>query len=218
MTVDGEHPWWRDRFASLAISMFALVGVTGFFQDWTGRIIVAVLFTLVLLSAIAAEHRRLRGGIAVLVVPALLALWSGLAFDAREVLMLGRALIAVVLGVVFGSTLRAVLGAQRVTRDTLFGSVAAYLLLGLIFAQVFTLIELASPGAFRIPDALSGYVLGEELTYYSLVTITTLGYGDIMPVAPLARNLAAIEAMVGQLYVAILVARLVGIQIAHGSD
>lgn len=58
---------------------------------------------------------------------------------------------------------------------------------------------------------------GAEMIYYSFVTLTTLGYGDIVPVSPSARSLATLEALTGQLYLTVLVARLVGLQITHSA-
>jgi hypothetical protein len=87
------------------------------------------------------------------------------------------------------------------------GAVAVYLLLGLIWARLYQVVELASPGAFRVP---AGEVVnGASLAYFSFVTLATLGYGDISPVNILARDLAVLEAIMGQLYLVILISRLV---------
>jgi voltage-gated potassium channel len=98
---------------------------------------------------------------------------------------------------------------KRVTGETLWGAVSVYLLLGMLFAFLYALVELVSPGAYsgnllgRNPDTVQTFV------YYSFVTMTTLGYGDITPQIPVAASLAYVQALVGQLYVAVLVARLV---------
>jgi len=87
------------------------------------------------------------------------------------------------------------------------GAVAIYLLLGLIWARLYQVVELASPGAFRAPAGESPN--GANLTYFSFVTLATLGYGDISPVNIVARDLAVLEAIMGQLYLVILISRLV---------
>ncbi len=87
------------------------------------------------------------------------------------------------------------------------GAVAIYLLLGLIWARLYQVVELVSPGAFRVPEGES--VNGASLTYFSFVTLATLGYGDISPVNIVARDLAVLEAIMGQLYLVILISRLV---------
>ncbi len=103
-----------------------------------------------------------------------------------------------------------------VTRQRLEGAVAAYLLITMAFALGYILISLLLPGAFRFPDKTAeiddprfGYIFH----YFSISTITTLGYGDIIPVHPVARTLTTIEALVGQLYPAILIGRLVSLSI-----
>ena len=87
------------------------------------------------------------------------------------------------------------------------GAVSIYLMLGLIWARLYQMVELASPGAFRVPDG--GSPDSANMAYFSFVTLATLGYGDISPVNLVARNLAILEAIVGQLYLVILISRLV---------
>jgi voltage-gated potassium channel len=122
-------------------------------------------------------------------------------------------------GCVFG-ILRYVFRSARVTIDSIFGAVAAYLLLAAMFAVIDILILLNDPKSFRFPDAaVAGLdVVRSDLLYFSLVTIVTLGYGDIVPVTPLARMVAAFEGVVGQFYVAAVVAMLVGRFIAQALE
>ena len=99
-----------------------------------------------------------------------------------------------------------------VTRQRLEGAVAAYLLITMAFALSYILISFLIPGAFKFPDEppnIDDPRFGYIFHYFSISTITTLGYGDIAPVHPFSRTLATIEALVGQLYPAILLARLV---------
>jgi len=107
-----------------------------------------------------------------------------------------------------------------ITLQRIQGAVAVYLLLGLVWANVYVLIEQASPGAFRLPESSPNRaVLLPSLGYYSFVTLTTVGYGDIIPVHPAARSAAILEALVGQLFPAILIARLVAMELgARGAS
>ena len=101
---------------------------------------------------------------------------------------------------------------ERVSRDTVMGAAAVYLLIGIGLAEVFQLTEAVSPGAF---SNLAGHTAGQvqaELLYYSLVTLTTLGYGDIVPVLPLARTMAVAEAILGQFFVAAVIGLLISRQ------
>jgi len=104
-----------------------------------------------------------------------------------------------------------------VTVDTIAGAVCVYLLLAVIWALMFSLMELTHPGSFQsngqmLASAHRHRAVGTELLYLSVVTLSTLGYGDVLPFSPQARMLAAIEAIIGQLYLAVLIARLVGIE------
>ena len=112
-----------------------------------------------------------------------------------------------------------------VTTHRIQAAVAAYLLIALAFALGYHLTSFFIPGAFTFPDKapdISNPRFAFIFNYFSLVTITTLGYGDIVPVNPFARTLAMMEALVGQLYPAILLARLVSLYIldsrkSHGT-
>ena len=105
-----------------------------------------------------------------------------------------------------------------ITIHRISGAIAVYLLIGLIWAFVYQFIALQSPGAFKLPaapEAYTAYTLQSSLLYFSFVTLTTLGYGDILAVHPSARMLVMLEALTGQLYPAILLARLVSLEIIH---
>ena len=98
-----------------------------------------------------------------------------------------------------------------VTRDRLQGGIAAYLLLGLTWANAYQWAALHDPAAFS--GAVAGGAGSSQWVYYSLVTLTTMGYGDITPVSDVARSLAVGEALTGQLYLAILISRLVALEL-----
>jgi hypothetical protein len=114
--------------------------------------------------------------------------------------------------VVLGQTLRR----GPVTPHRIQGAVAAYLLLGVLWADAYALVALVRPGAFSGP--LSPADGPRAWFYFSFVTLTTLGYGDVLPVHPAARSLAILEAVTGPLYLAILVARLVSLGVAPGQS
>src|SRR5262245_24197549 len=100
----------------------------------------------------------------------------------------------------------------RIDLHRLLGAIGAYLLIGLFFAQVFRLIAQWVPGAFLVHGVPLDYDTVVPLfRYYSFVTLTTLGYGDLIPVHPVARSMTVLEALTGVLYPAVLIARLVSL-------
>lgn len=102
-----------------------------------------------------------------------------------------------------------------ISRHHIQGGVALYLLLGLAWAQSYILLDLVNPDAFHVPEHLTGEAQrGRAFLYFSFVTLTTLGYGDVLPVSDWARSLATSESLTGQLFPAILLARLVSLHAA----
>jgi voltage-gated potassium channel Kch len=104
-------------------------------------------------------------------------------------------------------TLHALFRQPDADLDGLFGAVFGYFLVALVFSQIYVGLEMLAPGSFVLPDDGEAR---DALLYFSLVTLTTLGYGDIVPVSPVARLAAGVEAAVGTLYIAILIGRIVG--------
>lgn len=110
---------------------------------------------------------------------------------------------------------------ERSTSERVYGALCAYVFIGLLFALIFAHLEYREPGSFTVSnDLLAAQTAGESslfpvFTYFSFVTMTTLGFGDITPVAEHARTLAWLEALLGQLYLAVMVAGLVAIHISE---
>jgi hypothetical protein len=95
------------------------------------------------------------------------------------------------------------------------GAFCGYLLLGVLFGHLYCIMEYSTPGSFEgrglVPQLLpAGGRLHYILTYFSMITLTTLGYGDIVPATDAARGLSAVEAITGQFYIAVLIAELIG--------
>jgi hypothetical protein len=107
--------------------------------------------------------------------------------------------------------LRDVMTEREVSLDTVFGASCVYLLLGMAWAMLYLIVETVSPGSFRLETATGGTDEARDLLYFSYVTLATVGYGDVTPLARPARALAALEGIIGQLYVAVTIARLVAL-------
>ncbi|MGF1447444.1 MAG: potassium channel family protein [Pikeienuella sp.] len=118
-------------------------------------------------------------------------------------------LLLLSLAIAFGTLVvvfRVLIWAPTLDLERLVGAVFGYFLIALAWALLYIQLLVADPDAFQLAQGEPG----AQLTYFSLVTLTTLGYGDITPVAPLARVLAGLQASVGTLYVAIFIGRIVG--------
>lgn len=108
----------------------------------------------------------------------------------------------------------------RVTTSTICASISVYLMIGLAWAVIYMLVQLAAPGSFTL--GAGGAIVGddfERLIGFSFVTLTTLGYGNVVPTTQQADAIATLEALIGQFYMAIIVARLVAMHLTkHLSD
>jgi len=116
---------------------------------------------------------------------------------------------------VFLSVMKYVLNKSPVCGDKICGAISAYILMGIIWAVVYGLFEHLHPGSFSGPGVSDGG--GMWALYYSFTTLTTLGYGDITPVLSAAQSYAFMEAACGQIFLTVLIARLVALQINHST-
>jgi len=118
------------------------------------------------------------------------------------------------------SILAYVLRSGRVTSDKIFAAICVYLLLAFAWTYAYALLEDMQPGSFTASTETgrNDYVAHVmQLRYFSFMTLTTVGYGDVLPRSPAARTMAVLEAVMGQIYLAVLVARLVGLHIVHAT-
>jgi len=180
-----------------------------------GDIIVSILLSLVLLSAVlaVADRKGVFFIALVLAIPAIGGRWIS-HFRPDLVpppvfLVAGLALIAFVVA----NLLRFILRAPSVNTEVLCASISAYLMLGLLWTVAYWFVAQMNPNAFAFNPAggTQQTMAGFDAFYFSFITLSTVGYGDITPVSKIARWLAAAEAMTGLLYVTVLIARLVSL-------
>ncbi len=180
-----------------------------------------IAFMIVAIWGVSRDRRVVMAALA-LGVPTVVGQFAIYAAPTPGVLLATGILALVFLAFTTVVILLGVLGSGKVTTDKLAGAICAYLMIGLTFAILFSLLQVLRPGAFLLPEGLSGPELGHGgeyvFIYFSFTTLTTLGFGDIVPVASFARTLAWMEAAIGQLYLAILIARLVGLHLVHRRD
>ena len=176
-----------------------------------GELFNSVLVTLVLMSGVVVIQAR-RGTLVLavlLVICGLLAKWINYyrpeSMSAIVYLVDGMLFLALV-AVQF---LRFILRAPRVTAQVLQAGISTYLVFGLLWGMAYIAVARLMPDAFLF-SAPGQSMNGSNAIYYSFVTLTTMGYGDILPVSRAARMLAVSEATTGVLYMSVLIARLVG--------
>jgi hypothetical protein len=116
------------------------------------------------------------------------------------------------LGFVTAVLISSIVSNPSVTADTLAGAVSAYLMVGITFGLAYMMIEGLAPGSFKDTIQPGKHFTPADFTFFSFVTLTTVGYGDIVPWGAHARSLAIIESVMGIMYPAVLISRLVGIR------
>ena len=187
-----------------------------------GDIIVSILLSLVLISGVlAVANRRRTFVVAVLLaIPAVVGRWIN--HFRPDLLPPAIFLVAglVLVAFVVANLLRFILRAPSVNAEVLCASISAYLMLGLMWTLAYWLVDRLTPGgAFSFNTNAGEHSMnGFNGFYFSFITLSTVGYGDITPVSRIARWLAAMEAMTGMLYVAVLIARLVSLYSAPKSN
>ena len=201
-------------YAALLIAMVAYLVVASVVQETGGRIpwITALLFPVILFTTVgsATEERRQLAGLILLALSGIAADIVNARVDGLGVEVTAHLVHIIFLVLTILVILRHVLRSAVVGPDMILGAVCAYLLLGFAFNQVYSFVEAIQPGSFA-----GAIGMQQDGGYFSLVTLSTLGYGDRVPARPLARSIAAVEAVVGQFYIAVIVARLVAMQVIH---
>jgi hypothetical protein len=177
-----------------------------------GRFIFDLLMvTLMISGAFAARQNPIESGIIVAtVIAAAVVLWVARLHPTPFRQQLASALSTVTLLLYVRIVLVVMFRQGPVTWSRIQGGIAAYLLLGMAFASAFALVEQIDPGSFHFVSPPADIdQLTSKLVYFSFATLTTVGFGDVLPLHPFARSLAIAEAIVGQLFPAILIGALV---------
>jgi hypothetical protein len=222
ITIGGTGPlaFTRRPLLFLLIALLALLLLYPFFA---GSVMAHALWdictsAILLLGIYAISHVRRCLVLAVVLAIAVLGTrWSGYVVDNARLLLVNYGLGMMFFAFTACLLLADVLRKGAVTADKIYGALCVYLLIGLTWGFMFLTLEGFQPGSFQFGQAgLSGIERDPAtLVYFSFVTLSTVGYGDITPLSPPARSFAFMEAIIGQIYLAVLVARLVGLHIAY---
>jgi voltage-gated potassium channel Kch len=209
----------KGRFMKLLVLLLGMLVLSPLFEEFFKvRIFGDIFFTLILIYA-AYSFSRSKALVAAavsLAVPTIASFWLKPFFNAEWVGICGGLCGLAFMALIIAAILRHIFLQQDVTADIIAGAIVAYLLMAVMWSMLYDVLEAVHPGSFKFPE---GTTQPREVMsiYFSLVTITTVGYGDITPVTRVARAFANLEAVVGQLYLVILVSWLVGMYVSARS-
>ena len=210
----------RDRYLFLLLSLLSLMLIIPLFHGiFELNTLIDISITAIFLSSLYAVSQKAQNvRIAVgLILPIIVGIWFANLMNVSNIRLLVDFCAILFFAFTIIIILSALLKENKVTLDVIYGAVAVFLLMAVMWAFIFDVIETLQPGSFQVT---ADYAQGTRVhfVYYSFVTITTVGYGDILPVSPIARAFSILEMVVGQFYLIILIARLVGINITQSLE
>ena len=212
--------WLKGRFLFLLVSILLLLALQPFLIGFAGlNRLLNIFLSVVLLSSVYAVSLKKQTAMIglLLAVPMFLGMWSHQLLALPRLNMLSLGFGVLFLGYIIIHILTYIFRAEKIDRDVIYGALVVYLLLGLAWGFAFALLEGLQPGSFNIPAGQT-QELRQLFFYYSFITLTTLGYGDITPLSVPANSLSLLEAVIGQIYLTVLVAKLVGVHIAQAME
>jgi len=194
-----------------------------------GLFVASALFTLLMFIVISvtSTNRLIIILVISLIIPDLFLTWIRHGLEESDLrFILRNTLNVTILSIATISILKYVFSSKKVTFDYINATLCVYLILGLLWVSLYSMAESIQPGSFLFQDDGLGAFIGHDTyadsavrkIYFSFVTLLTLGYGDVVPVHSIARLLAIIEALIGQIFLVVLVARLVGIHVAQSFE
>ncbi len=178
----------------------------------SGRVFLdLVMVTLMISGALATKQNPIVTLVTiVMVIAGAVLLWASRFYPTPFLMVISAVFATIILLLYVRIVLLVMFRQGPVTWSRIQGGICAYLLLGMAWASAFNVVEQIHPGAFRfVSEPVNIDELTSKLIYFSFATLTTVGFGDVLPVYPFARSLAIAEAIVGQLFPAILIGALV---------
>ena len=208
---------FKRRFLALLLLILAMLIIVPLADEFVRlRMLMDIFWSAIFIAVIYAvsqkKHHILVG--VLLALPMLGSIWSRYFVQYSALEAVGGICGAVFFIFAIIQILIFVYTQKEVTRDLIVGAAIVYLLMALAWAFIYGAVESLHPGSFSIPE-IQGITTSRHFLYYSFVTITTLGYGDITPVTSLARSLCILQAVIGQLYLVVQVAWLVGVHVSQ---
>jgi hypothetical protein len=212
--------WPKYGFHGLLICLVLVLLVAPFLQESSPTLpILSLLLTAALFFSVYAfiQDKRVLVIASIIAAPTFFSNWISYFLDTSTSFLIKDFFGALFFCYISINILLGIFRQKTISSDLIYGSICVYLLIGLAWAFVYSAIETIHPGSFEIlidyakdTSQIDRQTTLSLFVYYSYVTLTTLGYGDITPVTPPAQSISILEALTGQFYLVILVARLVG--------
>jgi voltage-gated potassium channel len=207
---------FENRFLLLIILIITALLVGSFIQDYLKLrylfdLTISAIFMFAMYAIVEKKYQLI---ITVcLAVPMFVSLWTKYFMDLEALSVTGEICGIFFFGYSIYCIANYLFKQREVNRETIFAALVIYMLMAFMWARAYGLVEVIHPGSFGLPDE---HAFGNRVVYlyYSFVTITTLGYGDITPLTDKASGLAIVEAITGQFYLVVLVAWLVGMHVS----
>ena len=215
--VPFSHWCFKGRFLTLLVLILAMLIVAPLAEEFVRlRMLMDIFWSAILIAVIyAVSQKKHHILVAVLLaLPMLASIWAKYLGIHQGLEVAGGLCGAAFFMFAIIQILIFIYSQKEVTTDLIVGAAIVYLLMALAWSFLFGAVESLHPGSFSFPE-IQGIPTSRNFLYFSFVTLTTLGYGDITPVTTLARSLSFLEAVIGQLYLVVQVAWLVGVHVSQ---
>lgn len=212
---------FRARFLFLIVSILLTIVLSPLFQGFVRlKLLMDISISAILVTAVyAVSHKKHDFLIAALLaIPMLASIWLEQFLPIPFAINISGSCSGILfVAFIIINILSFIFRERKVTRDLIYAAIVVYLLMAVMWAFMYALVEALHAGSFSVPE--------DKITerrflfiYYSFVTLTTLGYGDITPLTGIASSLTILEAIIGQIYLVVLVAWLVGMHVSQSME
>jgi len=211
--------FFRHRIVMLLGAILSMIIGSPFLDDVFRYSIIPDIFITIIFTlgiyAISSRKLHIYIGLA-FALPMFFGVWFSHLFRMPGLLMLGQFFAAVFTGFVICLLINFIFNEKEITKEVIFAAVVVYLLMAMMWSFAYLILDYFHPGSFSGSEGLPRDHF--QYLYFSFVTITTLGYGDVAPLTPKASSLVILEAVIGQIYLVVIVAWLVGMHVSRKSQ
>jgi hypothetical protein len=225
--IQKNHEFWnherslRALLIYMSISLFVWIPLADYANQWWSFLISDTLFNLIILAGVFSVLTRWKKQLLFIAIALLTSLLRIVSFLTQlEWAQLASYIFAILFMIHLANmVLQHIFKDGPVNFYRIQGSIVVFMIVGIVYAWLYTLLETLHPGSFTITEASQSYKdLFSHFLYFSFATMTTLGFGDMIPTRSLAKSLVVFQWMIGLLYPVIMIARLVSMEVAHSAN